>query len=91
MVYEETKKDRARQAELSKMSDEELGQLLGISLNDVPFDNKGVYVGSTSKQRRRSYAIALIMEGEGLKYQPNQILETNGGKAFREFLQHHNE
>lgn len=90
-VYEETEKDRARQAELSRMSDEELGQLLGISLNDVPFDNKGVYAGSTSKQRRRSYAIALIMEGEGLKYQPNQILETNGVKAFREFLQHHNE
>ena len=66
--------DRNRQNELSRMSDTELESLLGVPFDEIPH------------QRKRRYAIAVIMLKEGLLYSPN-VLETQGGKRFKDFVQ----
>ena len=78
--------DRNRQNELSRMSDTELESLLGVPFDEIPSDGKGLYAGTTSHQRKRRYAIAVIMLKEGLLYSPN-VLETQGGKRFKDFVQ----
>lgn len=94
--------DRAELDKLQHMSDEELSGLLGLPLNSIPLDGLGlnkILDNYTSEhERRRQYVIAFILRRKGLKYYKKiftrssfsyseyPILETDGGKAFLEYV-----
>lgn len=98
----DTEADRAELDRLWRMSDEELGNLLGLPLSSIPLDglgHKNLLDHATEIDRRRAYVIAFILHRKGLRYYRRMsaesgiseypILETDGGKAFLEYIRNH--
>lgn len=78
--------DKARQNELESKTDDELSDLIGCPIKDIPFDDERTLYFITPWQRRRRYAIAYIMSKEGLIHDM-MPLDTDGGKLFVEFIE----